>query len=141
VLRQFPDKGKIGVLHLEGAKGVLGGWDLAISSKSKHPEKAWRLIRFLCGKEMCKKRLYAKDVVWQRIPPHTDVLRAAIDVPFIRDIHKAILNSKPRPFHRNYMALSKILSEGIFKVLMDPKADQSTIQKTLDRVQADMEKL
>lgn len=139
VLRKFLDPDKIGVLNLEGAKGVLGGWNLAISSKSKHPKEAWRLIKFLCGKKMCKKRLYAKDVDWQRIPPHTDVVQAATDVPFIEDIHRAILNSRHRPFHRNYMALSKILSKGIFKVLMDPRADQRTIQMVLDNMQIEID--
>ncbi len=57
-----PVRGRVGVIALPGGEpdgrrsGTLGGWHLAVSRHSRHPEEAADLVAFLTGRAQQKKR-------------------------------------------------------------------------------------
>lgn len=123
-------RGKVGVAPLPawapGGQGVaaLGGFHLAISAFSRHPEEAWRLIAYLASPEVQK----AKAVEEGRPPTLTalyedpEVLRAN---PHFARLRQALDRSRPRPSLPLYPRVSGILQVYLSRALvraMEPKA-------------------
>jgi len=75
---------------------ALGGWQLAVSRYSRHPELATSLVLFLTGPEEQQRRAIAG--AYQPTMPalyeNPDVLAAN---PFFRDLYATLVNAVPRP--------------------------------------------
>jgi trehalose/maltose transport system substrate-binding protein len=104
-LAQGPDsaiKDKVGVVALPkgGEDGrhaaTLGGWNLAVSKYSKHPEIAAELVMYLTGPEEQKRRA----VVGSYNPTIASLYKdqEVLDAnPFFGDLYETFVNAVPRP--------------------------------------------
>ncbi|WP_239031817.1 ABC transporter substrate-binding protein [Paroceanicella profunda] len=97
-----PIKGKVGVVALPkgGAEGkhtgVLGGWNLAVSKYSAHPEIAADLVMFLTSPEEQKRRA----IEGSYNPTITDLYQdeeVLAAVPFFGDLYDTFENAVARP--------------------------------------------
>ena len=115
---------------------VLGGWYLGIAKSSKHPKKAWEVIKFLTSQQTQIDRAENPVISRRRIPSDIKVISdLLIRYPFLRDVERALGRAKARPRIENYHSFSKSLSSALFSVLSDPKATEKTIKVALDKVQ------
>ncbi|MCG8422261.1 MAG: ABC transporter substrate-binding protein [Proteobacteria bacterium] len=96
-----PVAGKVAVVALpKGPSGrsaaVLGGWQLAVSKYSKHPELAADLVMFLTGAEEQKRRAIegAYNPTIGSLYQDADILKAT---PFFGSLYDTFLNAQPRP--------------------------------------------
>lgn len=97
-----PVKGKVGVMPLPKGNeqgrhaATLGGWQLAVSKYSKHPEEAAALVMYLSSEAVQKER--AIDGAYNPTIPSLyqdkDVLEAN---PFFADLQEVLANATPRP--------------------------------------------
>jgi trehalose/maltose transport system substrate-binding protein len=104
-LAQGPDsaiKDKVGVVALPqgGEDGrhaaTLGGWNLAVSKYSKHPEIAAELVMYLTGPEEQKRRA----VVGSYNPTIASLYKdqEVLDAnPFFGELYETFVNAVPRP--------------------------------------------
>ncbi|MGX7874196.1 ABC transporter substrate-binding protein [Mesorhizobium sp. ORM6] len=98
-----PIKGKFDVAPLpagtgEGARpaATLGGWNLAVSKYSKHPDAAVDLVKFIASPEMQKYRTLKTSNLptIQALYDDADIVR---DQPIIPRWKQVFLNAVPRP--------------------------------------------
>jgi trehalose/maltose transport system substrate-binding protein len=99
--KDSPVKDKVGVIALpkaEGGRGAatLGGWSLAVSKFSKHPEVAADLVLYLTGAEEQKRRAieYSVQPTIPRVYEDKDVLAKN---PFFASLVETFKNAVPRP--------------------------------------------
>jgi trehalose/maltose transport system substrate-binding protein len=97
-----PIRGKIGVIALPAGgadghhSGVLGGWQLAVSRYSQHPQLAADLVRYLTGYAEQKRRAIAGSYI-PTIPAlyrDPEVLAAA---PFFGELYATFEHAVARP--------------------------------------------
>ncbi len=97
-----PVRGKVGVIPLPrggpGGKtsGTLGGWHLAVSRYSKHPEAAADLVAFLTSREQQKKRAIAAAYN-PTIPSLYDDAEVLAANPFFGALREPLRNAAARP--------------------------------------------
>lgn len=97
-----PVKGKIGVVALpkggeDGSHaGTLGGWQLAVSKYSKHPDLAADLVMHLTSREEQKRRAIvgSYNPTVASLYTDEDVLNAN---PFFGNLYDTFANGTPRP--------------------------------------------
>ncbi|UCI21569.1 ABC transporter substrate-binding protein [Mesorhizobium sp. B2-1-8] len=98
-----PIKGKFDVAPLpagtgEGARpaATLGGWNLAVSKYSKHPDAAIELVKFIASPAMQKYRTLrtANLPTIQALYDDADIARQQPIIPHWREV---FLNAEPRP--------------------------------------------
>jgi len=97
-----PIKGKIGVSPLPkgGASGrnaaTLGGWQLAVTKYSKHPDEAADLVMYLTSKEVQKDRAIngSFNPTIMSLYKDADVLKAN---PFFGSLYDVFTGAVPRP--------------------------------------------
>jgi multiple sugar transport system substrate-binding protein len=97
----------------------LGGWNLALSSCSRHRDTARRFMRFLTGLESqrtlfsqagvapTRKALY-EDQALRKANPHLDTMREAIRA------------ARPRPVTPYYDQVSSLIQTHVRRALVDP---------------------
>ncbi|MEQ5837205.1 ABC transporter substrate-binding protein [Marinobacter sp. NFXS9] len=97
-----PVKGKVGVVALpKGGEdgrhaGTLGGWQLAVSKYSEHPEVAADLVMYLTSYEEQKRRA----IEGSYNPTRPDLYKddeVLAKVPFFGDLFETFKNGVPRP--------------------------------------------
>jgi multiple sugar transport system substrate-binding protein len=118
----------------EGA-GVLGGYDLAISSYSTNPEGSLAFIEFATGED--QQKLMATEA---SLPP---TLSAVYDdpavkkaMPFAEDLRSAIEQAQPRPVSPVYPQISEAIYNNVFAALqgdMSPDEASSKMQEEIQR--------
>ncbi len=136
-------KGKFDVVPLpsggDGSAATLGGWNLAVSKYSKHPEAAIELAMFLGSEEIQKFR--ATEL--SRLPTivslydDADVAAAQPVIPRWKDI---FLNAVPRPSApttRNYNAVSK----EFWTAVHDTLSGNGDAEKNLNKLEAKLKRL
>jgi len=134
-----PVRGKIGVIPLprggaEGkVSGTLGGWHLAVSRYSKHPEEAAQLVAFLTSTEQQKKRAIAASYNPTRpaLYRDPDILTAN---PFFGELLGPLQNAAARPSriagpHYNH------LSSDVFRAAHDILAGAPAKQRVAQLVE------
>lgn len=97
-----PVRGKVGVVALPSggaagkSTGTLGGWHLAVSRYSRHPEVAADLVRFLTGREEQKRRAIEGSYNPTIVALYQDrqVLEAN---PFFGELFSSFENAVARP--------------------------------------------
>ena len=110
----LPKSGPKGRSH-----GTLGGWQLAVSKYSRHPEEAAQLVQFLTSHEAQKKRAikgsYAPTLVALYDDP--EVLAAN---PFFAKLKPLLETAIARPASRtgdDYMEVSNAFWEAVYDIL------------------------
>jgi len=131
-----PIKGKIGVSPIPGEKvgqsaAALGGWQLAVSKYSKHPEVAADVALFLASPEQQKKRAivgsYNPTVMSLYEDP--EVLEA---VPFFGSLYDVFINAVARPSTvtaPRYNEVSTLFFNAVHSVLTGDKDATTAIEE------------
>lgn len=133
--------GKIGIGTLPGKErgsGVscLGGWNLAISAYSRHPDLAWKLIEFMTSAHAQKQfalnagRLPSRPALY--LDP--EILAAA---PHYKNLYPAFTRARPRPVSPVYSKISDILQIEVHRVLTGQQGAAEALaraQKSIDRL-------
>ncbi|MFL5336185.1 MAG: ABC transporter substrate-binding protein [Geminicoccaceae bacterium] len=147
-LGQAPDsavKDKIGVAALpaggpDGKKtGTLGGWQLAVSAYSKHPDVATDLVRYLTSKEEQKRRAIegSYNPTVESLYKDPEVLAA---VPFFGSLYEVFVNAVARPSRVTGAKYNQVSSEfynAVHQVLSKQAQAPDTLaalDKKLDRL-------
>lgn len=94
-------RGKIGVTLMPRGEGGghvsgLGGWGLAVSRYSRHPEQAASLVAHLGGYEAQKRAAIERSAMptFEALYDDPEVLAA---VPFMAELREPLANAMPRP--------------------------------------------
>jgi trehalose/maltose transport system substrate-binding protein len=139
-----PVKGKFGVAPLPGAKpgmgaATLGGWQLAVSKYSQHPDVAADVALFMTSTEIQKMRAI-KGAYNPTIPSlykDPDVLQA---VPFFGELYDVFVNAVARPSSQTAPKYSQATTF-IFNAIHDMLTGQRDVQAALDGLEADLQDL
>ena len=106
-------RGNVGIkpmLQGAGQRGgsSLGGWGLAISSTTRHPDEAWRLIQFMTSKEMMRRFVLETGLISSYKSLYTDPEIVA-KYPHFPQLLEAVQQSVLRPPVAQYAQASDIL--------------------------------
>jgi trehalose/maltose transport system substrate-binding protein len=137
-------KGKFDVAPLPGeepGKGVatLGGWQLAVSKYSEHPDVAADIALFMTSKEIQKMRAIrgSYNPTISSLYEDPEVLAA---VPFFGSLYDVFVNTVARPSSQTAPKYSKV-SDFIFSGVHDVLTGQKDAQAALDALEVDLEDL
>lgn len=116
-----PIKNRIGVIALpKGGEqghhsGTLGGWQLAVSRYSKHPELAADLVRYLTSYEEQKRRAIAASYnpTIKSVYQDVEVLEA---VPFFGTLYQSFENAVARPSRVTGSQYARVSAEFYYAV-------------------------
>ncbi|MFF9620986.1 ABC transporter substrate-binding protein [Streptomyces griseosporeus] len=124
--------GKIGVVPLPGPDGpgtsVLGGSNLAVSSHSRHPESAARLIAYLTS-EPVQRQVLTRGA----LPP----VRAALyedpglirRFPYLPTLRESVLNAAPRPKSPRYDQVSLAVQAVVHDALTGHETPATAVRR------------
>ncbi|HEX6994960.1 MAG TPA: ABC transporter substrate-binding protein [Gammaproteobacteria bacterium] len=138
-----PVRGKVGVAplpHFEGheSAAALGGWNLGINARSRHPDAAAEFVRFMAspaaqrtlalayGYNPARRPLYS-DPELLAAQPHLEALRDALDA------------ARSRPVTPRYAQLSQALQSAFSAVVtgLEPPEDAlADAQREAERIMA-----
>jgi trehalose/maltose transport system substrate-binding protein len=119
-----PVRGRVGVAPLPGGAGgdsvsTLGGWQLAVSRYSRHPEVAADLVRYLASAKEQKRRAIAGSLnpTLPALYEDDEILAAA---PFFAELVDIMASAVPRPSAatgRQYNRVSHAFWQAVHEVL------------------------
>ena len=106
-------RGKVGVTVLPHHPGhasaaTLGGWQLAVNARSRHPEAAEKLVAFLSSPRVQKAVAAAYGLSPPRRALYTDPELLASQ-PFLAQLADVMDSARPRPVTPLYIAISQVL--------------------------------
>lgn len=138
-------KDKIGVAALpaggEGGKrtGTLGGWQLAVSAYSPHPDLAADLVHYLTSKEEQKRRAIegSYNPTIESLYKDPEVLAAA---PFFGSLYEVFVNAVARPSRVTGGKYNQVSSE-FFNAVHDVLSGQSDAAASLTALNRKLERL
>jgi trehalose/maltose transport system substrate-binding protein len=142
---QSPMHGKVGVALLPRGRlddphpATLGGWQLAVSRYSEHPQLAADLVRYLTSPEVQRKRLLAGGYIPTR-PALLEEPALRETEPFLELLTRPDLALVARPSTvtgADYAAVSKRAQRAVFRML----DDQASVEAALPALAADLEQL
>lgn len=135
-----PVRGKIGILPMVRGPGgmnaaALGGWGFGISAASRHPEAAWRFIRFTAEPEQQKLAFLRGGIVPTRraLFQDPDVLRAA---PHFKDIGRVLEGARPRPVRPDYARLSDMVQVHVSAALAGQEEPEAALRAAARELRA-----
>jgi multiple sugar transport system substrate-binding protein len=121
----------------EGA-GVLGGYDLAISSYSKNPDGSLAFIEYATGAE--QQKIMATEA---SLPP---TLTAVYDdpevkkvLPFAEELRTALEQAQPRPVSPVYPQISEAIYNNVFAALQGDMSPDEAATKMNEEIQGALE--
>ncbi len=141
-----PVRGKVGVVALPmgegpdaGHTGVLGGWNLAVSKYSTHPEEAADLVRFLASYDEQKRRAVvgAYNPTIAGLYQDEDVLTAN---PFFGSLYDTFANAVARPSRVTGDRYNRVSSE-FFNAVHRILSGASTAEAALSELQTSLNRL
>lgn len=138
-------RGKFGVMALPrgGEQGqrssVLGGWQLAVSRYSRHPQLAAELVRFLTSYEEQKRRAIrgAYNPTITALYEDQEVLQA---VPFFGELYNSFENAVARPSRVTRSKYTRVSAEFYYQVhdilagRTDAASGLAALQRKLQRL-------
>jgi multiple sugar transport system substrate-binding protein len=134
--------GKVGVAKLPlfpggGFYSALGGWQLGVSSFSRHKDAAWKFVEFVAGERTQKLIAVKIGKAPARISLFEDkeILKANPQFAGMKDV---FLSAYPRPRTPLYPAVSNILQLYFSKTISDPAVE---IVAEARRASAEIDKL
>ncbi|MCP4405760.1 MAG: ABC transporter substrate-binding protein [bacterium] len=139
-----PLRGKFDVAPLPGqeaGQGVatLGGWQLAVSKYSKHPDVAAEIALFMTSKDIQKMRAIrgSYNPTIPSLYKDPEVLQAA---PFFGSLYDVFVNAVARPSAQTAPKYIQA-SQFIFTAVHDILTGQRDVQAALDELEADLQDL
>jgi trehalose/maltose transport system substrate-binding protein len=136
-------KGKFGVAALPGdtpgqGAATLGGWQLAVSKYSEHPDVAADIALFMTSEEIQKMR--AKEAYLPTIPSLYQDPEILEKVPFFGNLYDVFVNAVARPSAQTapkYIQASQLIFTGVHDIL----TNRRDAQAVLDALEVDLEDL
>jgi trehalose/maltose transport system substrate-binding protein len=129
-------KGKFDATKLPGAEAgmsaaSLGGWQIAVSKYSEHPEVAAKVALFLTSEEVLKARATQLSILptIMDLYKDKDVLEAR---PFMGKLYDVFINAVARPStvtSPNYNQVSTLFFNAVYDVLIDRKGAQTALEE------------
>jgi len=119
--------GKVGIARLPRfpdhlSVSTLGGWQVGISSFTKHRDAAWRFVEFLTSERIQKILALRAGRAPTRKSLYDDpeILKS---YPHFRDMKEVFLTAYPRPGTPLYPAVSNVLQRFFSRVISDRSSD------------------
>ncbi len=139
-LPDSPVRGKVGIAplprHAHGARGVgaTGGANLGVDRRTRHPEAAVALVRFLTSgvAEKIMAAGVALNPTRMALYHDADLLRAHPNLP---RIHSLTVAARPRPVTPYYLMLSSTLQPELSAVLVNVKTPRDAIGQARRKVE------
>ncbi len=140
-----PVRGRVGVAPLPrgGAEGVhaatLGGWQLAVSRYSRHPDQAADLVMFLTSTAEQKRRALEAAYI-PTIPAlyrDPEVLRVN---PFFGQLHATVVHALPRPSAVAGIHYNRVSSR-FWNAVHGVLSGAQPVQPTLKRLHRDLTRI
>ena len=134
-----PIKGKWAITTLpqwQGgtAAGVIGGYNLAISVYSKHPEAALAFVDFVT-----QPKQQVTMATKTSLPP---VLTSTYDnaavkkaLPFAPELEKAVEQAKPRPISPVYPQINEAINENVYSALQGNATPEAALKKANSQIE------
>jgi len=130
--KDSPIKGKIGIKSMVGidpksGAACLGGWGLGIAKSSKHPEEAWKAIKYFTSEEAQRRFILNAGFVPSRRALFTDpeIIAKYPHYPKLLEIvNKAVL----RPPIAQYAQASDILQRYLSAALTNSMTPESAMK-------------
>ncbi|MBU7594386.1 ABC transporter substrate-binding protein [Metabacillus halosaccharovorans] len=115
----------------------VGGWNFAISSSSKHPDEAWKVIEWFTSFDNQKEMLVGGGYAGTQLALYedADVIKAA---PYLEEYTKAFEDASVRPSHPQYSKMSDIAQSSIHQALsgeLTPKEALDELAKKLEDIE------
>jgi trehalose/maltose transport system substrate-binding protein len=136
-------RGKVGVAPLpkggpEGRHvGTLGGWQLAVSRHSPHPELAADLVRFLTSAEVQRQRALAGTLVPTRPAVYKDP-EVVSALPFLGLLADGGLELVARPSTvtgASYPEVSELLQQGLARLLDGRESSEEMLSALVEALE------
>jgi multiple sugar transport system substrate-binding protein len=112
---------------------ALGGAELAINARSRHPELAWRLIEYLTAPAQLIERAHAAGQLPARPSLYDDRLADALPVP-PDEVRRVIDRAIPRPVTPVYTELSGELQVHLHRALTDQEPPNQALALAAERM-------
>lgn len=120
-----PVAGKVGVAPVPpgdtgAGASTLGGWQLGIYRRSRHPDEAWALVEFLMRADS---QAYLSRTIGYRPSRRSLYSDPALvgDVPILPQLLPIVERARPRPVTPLYLALSQTLQSELSAVVAGVK--------------------
>jgi multiple sugar transport system substrate-binding protein len=131
-------KGKVGIAPLPHAPGcvsysTIGGWNVALSSHSRNPEKALDFLRFITSEHALALRAIKGAYLPTRTATYRDPEVLAAN-PHFASFFEVFTNTRNRPQSPEYPRASDAIQENVHKALsgeVDPRAAANAIVEEL----------
>ncbi|SEQ23542.1 ABC transporter substrate-binding protein [Streptomyces radiopugnans] len=125
--------GRFGAVPLPGPDGpgvsVLGGSNLAVNSRSRHPETAADLIAYLTGEQVQRRVLTEGALPPVRASLYSDP-ELVRDFPYLPTLRESVLAAEPRPKSPRYDQVSLVVQA----VVHDAMAGRQTPRQAVARL-------
>jgi len=114
-------KGLVGIAPLPHARGLesystIGGWNIALSSHSAHPEQALDFLRFITGERALALRAVKGGYLPTRKATYQDPEVLAAN-PHFASFFEVFMNARNRPQSPEYPRASDVIQENVHKAL------------------------
>jgi len=126
--------------HAEGetSYSTIGGWNIALSAYSEHPDEALEFIEFITGERALKQRAIEGGYLPTRIATYADddVLAAN---PHYANFFEVFRHTKSRPRSPHYPQLSDVVQDNVHRALsgeIDPETAARAIVTDLTELYA-----
>ena len=123
-------------LNGRSSSACLGGWNLAISRYTRHPESAAKLVRFLTSVRSQKHFALHGGRLPARASVYADAEVLAAN-PHFAQLYLAFASARPRPVRPDYPALSDEIQLGLHRAL----AGNVTVRQALLDLQGRLERI
>lgn len=138
-----PIKGKVGVAPLPGftgtAGGTLGGWQLAVSRYSKHPDLAADLVLYLTSRTEQRRRAIVGgyNPTWPALYRDPEILKAN---PHMRELAFMLERAVSRPARQTGYRFSRV-SAAISSSVHDSLSGRETPRKAMEALDTRLAKI
>jgi len=134
-----PVRGKVGIAplprHARGPRGFgsTGGAHLGVHGRTRHPEAAVELVRFLSGAEAQRKMAagVALNPTRMALYREAELVRTHPNLPLIQALTTA---ARPRPVTPAYLMLSSTLQPELSAVLVNVKTPRDVVTSSRRRL-------
>jgi multiple sugar transport system substrate-binding protein len=132
-----PVRGRVGIAPLPGRTpatagiGATGGSHLAVSARTRHPEAAVALARFLTG-EAAQRAMTGAFYPTRRLLYHDPALIR--EHPALPALYRLMLAARPRPITPSYLLVSSALQPDVSAVLVGLRAPDRALADARRRV-------
>lgn len=124
--------GKVGVVPLPGPDGagssVLGGSNLAVNTRARHPESAARLIAYLTSE-----RVQRQVLTRGALPPVRDALYRDPELvrrfPYLPTLRAGVLAAKPRPKSSRYDQVSLVVQAVVHDAMTGRETPEAAVRR------------